>query len=39
MGPDFDEHIPMTFTAFAPQSLKCPSRMGFALVLDGELSY
>lgn len=33
MGPDYDEHIPMTFTAFAPQSLKLGGRVFDAVVL------
>ncbi len=33
MGPDYDEHIPLTFTAFAPQSLKLGGRIFDAVVL------
>jgi probable F420-dependent oxidoreductase len=33
MGPEYDEHIPMTFTAFAPQSLKLGGRAFDAVVL------
>lgn len=33
MGPEYDEHIPMTFTAFAPQSLRLGGRVFDAVVL------
>ncbi len=33
MGPEYNEHIPMTFTAFAPQSLKLGGRAFDAVVL------
>jgi len=33
MGPEYQEHIPMTFTAFAPQSLKLGGRAFDAVVL------
>jgi probable F420-dependent oxidoreductase len=33
MGPDYDEHIPMTFTAFGPNSLALSGRAFDAVVL------
>lgn len=33
MGPDYDEHIPMTFTAFGPNSLALGGRVFDAVVL------
>jgi len=33
MGPEYSEHIPMTFTAFAPQSLRLGGRAFDAVVL------
>ena len=33
MGPDYDEHIPMTFTAFGPNSLALGGRAFDAVVL------
>jgi probable F420-dependent oxidoreductase len=33
MGPDYDEHIPMTFTAFGPRSLALGGRVFDAVVL------